>query len=95
VRCSGPAEPEVRARLEALATALRAALAKGAAPDLEVLGPAPSPLTRINRRVRWQLLLRSRQRTQLRGALRWLRPHLGAGAGETTAVVDVDPYSFL
>ncbi len=70
----------------------------GAGPVLMLLGPMPSPIERINRRVRWQLLLRARQRGPLRWLLGELRPMLGAdGSGEaqTTAMVDVDPQAML
>jgi primosomal protein N' (replication factor Y) (superfamily II helicase) len=68
------------------------------APVLMMLGPMPSPIERINRRVRWQLLLRARQRGPLRWLLGELRPMLGAegsGEGQTMAVVDVDPQTML
>jgi primosomal protein N' (replication factor Y) len=67
-------------------------------PVLMMLGPMPSPIERINRRVRWQLLLRARQRGPLRWLLGELRPWLGAeGSGEaqTMAMVDVDPQTML
>ncbi len=67
-------------------------------PVLMMLGPMPSPIERINRRVRWQLLLRARERGPLRWLLGELRPWLGAegsGAAQTTAMVDVDPQTML
>lgn len=67
-------------------------------PVLMMLGPMPSPIERINRRVRWQLLLRAQQRGPLRWLLGELRPALGAegsGEGQTMAMVDVDPQTML
>jgi len=67
-------------------------------PVLMMLGPMPSPIERINRKVRWQLLLRARQRGPLRWLLGELRPWLGAegsGDGQTLAMVDVDPQTML
>ena len=63
-----------------------------------LLGPTESPIARINRRYRWQLLLRSRARGPLRWLLTHLRPRLGSrgsGAARTAAIVDVDPQSLL
>ncbi|HWB77857.1 MAG TPA: primosomal protein N', partial [Nannocystaceae bacterium] len=63
-----------------------------------VLGPVPSPIERIDRRTRWQLLIRARERGPMRWILGELRPHLGAegsGARATIAMVDVDPQSML
>ncbi len=63
-----------------------------------VLGPVPSPIERIDRRTRWQLLVRARERGPMRWILAELRPHLGAhghGAKATVAMVDVDPQSML
>jgi primosomal protein N' (replication factor Y) len=65
---------------------------------LMMLGPMPSPIERINRRVRWQLLLRARERGPLRWLLGELRPWLGADGGgedQTVAMVDVDPQTML
>jgi len=67
-------------------------------PNVMLLGPMPSPIERINRRSRWQLLLRARQRAPLRWLLTELRSHLGPegrGAAQTLAIVDVDPQSML
>ncbi len=63
-----------------------------------MLGPTPSPIERINRRTRWQVLLRARERSPLRWLLGELRPLLGPegqGDAQTLAIVDVDPQSML
>jgi primosomal protein N' (replication factor Y) (superfamily II helicase) len=112
VRVHGVDGAAVEERAKRLATGLRprieqvrAAHAEGprpphdpARPVLMMLGPTPSPIERINRRVRWQLLLRARQRGPLRWLLGELRPWLGAegsGEGQTMAMVDVDPQTML
>jgi primosomal protein N' (replication factor Y) len=66
--------------------------------ELQVLGPVDSPIERINRRVRMQMLIRA----TARGGLRWVLRHLrrefgqqGRGRSATTARADVDPYSLL
>jgi primosomal protein N' (replication factor Y) len=65
---------------------------------VQLLGPSPSPIERINRRTRWQLLLRAPARGSLRWLLRALRPTLGSegsGSSRTLAMVDVDPQTLL
>ncbi|MCA9656469.1 MAG: primosomal protein N' [Myxococcales bacterium] len=106
VRVQGPEAVAVEARANALARGLRPRIAHvrsahasaDGPPVLAMLGPMPSPIERINRRTRWQLLLRARERAPLRwllGELRgWLGPE-GSGATETLAIVDVDPQSML
>jgi len=67
-------------------------------PMLTCLGPVPSPIERVNRRTRHQILLRARERGPLRWLLSELRPLLGSegsGARQTLATVDVDPQSLL
>jgi primosomal protein N' (replication factor Y) len=101
VRISGEQRSEVEARareLGGLAAELCARVAAGGEARVESLGPVDSPIERINRRVRMQMLLRGDRRNALRWVLRHLRHALGPkgrGAGETLARVDVDPYSLL
>jgi len=95
VRVHGPDPERVEERISRVAAFLRPGLLQlGEGEGVELRGPAPSPMLRINRRVRWQLLLRSRQRGPLRWVLRHLRSQLGSegrGGSETVALVDVDP----
>jgi primosomal protein N' (replication factor Y) len=101
VRIAGEQRPKVEARAQALgqlANDLCARVAVGGDARVESLGPVDSPIERINRRVRMQMLLRADRRSALRWVLRHLRHALGArgrGASETLARVDVDPYSLL
>ena len=101
VRVSGEQRSQVDARakeLGAMADQLCARVAAGGAARVESLGPVDSPIERINRRVRMQMLLRADRRDALRWVLRHLQRGLGPrgrGASETQARVDVDPYSLL
>ncbi|MBC8068593.1 MAG: hypothetical protein IAG13_09700 [Deltaproteobacteria bacterium] len=82
----------------AMQAALRVVRAKHDEGIAAVLGPVPSPIERIDRRTRWQLLIRARERGPMRWMLGELRPRLGAdghGARATVAMVDVDPQSML
>lgn len=84
----------VHARIETVARAH----SKDEPTPLVALGPIPSPIERINKRIRWQILLRGTNRHPLRWLLRALRPHMGpngSGAAQTMALVDVDPQSLL
>ena len=104
VRVAGPDAGVVQRRAQALAarvTALVREIAakhRGEEVPVQLLGPAPSPIERINRRSRWQLLLRARVRGSLRWLLGALRPALGSegsGQSRTLATVDVDPQTLL
>jgi primosomal protein N' (replication factor Y) len=103
VRISGTDGNEVARRARAIAKTATAAIGKVAAhhtsaDHVRLLGPVPSPIERIDRRTRWQLLLRSLDRAALRWVLGAVRPVLGdAGHGhaQTRAMCDVDPQSML
>lgn len=106
IRVQGLDERRVQARAETLAKFLKAGVDKLrarqtdplAVPVATLLGPVPSPIQKINRRVRFQMLLRAQQRGALRWLLNHLRPHLGSdgsGAAQTLAIADVDPQSLL
>jgi primosomal protein N' (replication factor Y) len=62
--------------------------------EVEILGPAPAPLTVLHGRTRWRLLLKAPRRVNVPGLMKtWL----GAVKipGEVRARIDIDPYSFL
>jgi primosomal protein N' (replication factor Y) len=101
LRISGEDRSQVDARAHELGRAvaeLAARVAAGGEARVEMLGPSDSPIERINRRLRMQILLRTSRRDALRWLLRHLRHELGArGRGPlgTVARVDVDPYTLL
>ncbi|HVI03048.1 MAG TPA: primosomal protein N', partial [Enhygromyxa sp.] len=101
IRISGEDKSAVLARAEqlgALARELGARVMAGGQTELQVLGPVDSPIERINRRIRMQMLIRASARGGLRWILRHLRRELGQqgrGRSVTTARADVDPYSLL
>jgi primosomal protein N' (replication factor Y) len=110
LRISGPDETAVRRRAEALGAFVRAGVEGAAAKQaslpvgfdsrapLALLGPVPSPIERVNKKIRWQLLIRATSRQPLRWLLKQLRPQLGLdGSGDfkTLAVLDVDPQTLL
>ena len=63
-------------------------------PGVEVLGPAPAPLSILRGRHRRRLLLKAQREVNVQAVLRdWLaRVKL---AGSTRLQVDIDPYSFM
>ncbi len=103
VRISGIMAAGVAARARELGRRMGDAVAHvvarhGGEPVATLLGPVPSPIERIDRRTRWQMLLRATERAPLRWLLAELRPHLGAsghGVQQSFAMVDVDPQSML
>jgi len=69
-------------------------LGKTAKPEsIRVLGPAPAPIERIKHRYRWQVLVKSRGRQDLRAALAAIASY-GAGDGLRVSI-DIDPVNML
>ncbi|MCA9682479.1 MAG: primosomal protein N' [Myxococcales bacterium] len=100
LRIMGEDRGRVEARARDLATFARDLVARmgGADAPVQILGPVDSPIERINRRHRMQILLRAHARGPLRWLLKHTRHRLGADAGgksATIARVDVDPYGLL
>jgi primosomal protein N' (replication factor Y) len=60
---------------------------------IAILGPAPAPLSRLQGRYRWQLLLKGENRGELHGLCRQLSQELDQGVVKLT--VDVDPENML
>ncbi len=69
------------------------ALAATAGGNVDVIGPAESPLARIRGRYRWQLLLRGRESRPLLLLTRRLLE--GTGRSGLEILVDVDPVNFM
>ena len=71
-----------------------AALARGL--DVELLGPAPKPISRIQGSERWHILVRSGSRRALQELLKRVLPELrGRKAAGVHVSVDVDPRHVL
>lgn len=79
-------------RSKAAESAESIAVSLGADPDLRVAGSAPAPIERIAGRWRYQVLVRSRSRRAILGALGRAVPDSPAGAAVT---VDVDPRNLM
>jgi primosomal protein N' (replication factor Y) len=87
---SGEAAAAAEGRIRAAAAELAPAAARE---GVELLGPAPAPLSRLNNRYRWHLVLRSRRPEALHAVLAAARPRLQRQVGGVT--LDVDPVDLL
>jgi len=87
----GTRSPACERRCAALAERLRSAAADA---DVEVLGPAPAPLSRIRGRYRHHVMLKERTPGDLHRVLRACRGDLRSQGG-VQVIVDVDPVSLL
>jgi len=61
---------------------------------LEILGPSPAPVTKINNMFRWHLLIRSQNHSHIHDALQKISDMLKPSKS-VQAIVDVDPYMML
>jgi primosomal protein N' (replication factor Y) len=96
IRLEGPDAREIETKAKKLAAALRAKLNKD--PNLrgqiDLLGPAPSPIHKLRNRYRWQLLLKGKQIATLRTLVADARLFLPKGP-RFRLHIDVDPYGML
>ncbi|HEY2825502.1 MAG TPA: primosomal protein N' [Gemmatimonadales bacterium] len=68
------------------------------APAVEVLGPAPAPISRLKGRWRWRLLLRATDRSLLGRVLRYAvrrAPQGGAARDQIRTIFDRDPIQLM
>lgn len=62
---------------------------------LEVLGPSPAPIGRVEGLHRWQALLRAERPSDIQNAVRWLQQWLEKEKPSVRVTADVDPMHFL
>lgn len=67
---------------------------KGNGSHLEILGPSPAPLTKINNKFRWHILLKAQNYKSIHNALQNITDMLKPSKSVKT-MVDVDPYMML
>ncbi|MEO9170564.1 MAG: primosomal protein N' [Candidatus Baltobacteraceae bacterium] len=84
-----------RSRADALATAQRYAESlrnhTGESEDVEILGPAPYPIARMNDEWRFRIALKTRSPKALRAAIRERLLPLARGSRTTRLAINVDP----
>jgi primosomal protein N' (replication factor Y) len=79
---------------EARAAANRIGATRPFLPDVQILGPAPAPLSLLRGRYRYRLLVNARRSVKVQDVIRnWLEP-LTFPQGVRVGV-DIDPYSFV
>lgn len=87
-------EGDEPARVSESATKIAALLAHAAKPEsMRVLGPAPAPIERIKQRYRWQVLLKARERHELRAALAEVASYPAPDGVRVS--IDIDPLNML
>jgi primosomal protein N' (replication factor Y) len=94
---SGIEEFAVQEGMEELAAWVRGLLAEPGLEGVELIGPAPCPVSRIRGRWRWHFLLRSERVRPLGLVLRELLEHapLRPGRADLRLVLDRDPVTLL
>ena len=95
VLITGPDEAETRSASLELARLVAAIAVDGSKQELEVLGPAPAPLSRLRGRYRYQLLVKGPQGPLLRGAAETLVKATAGLSSPLQGNVDVNPLSML
>jgi primosomal protein N' (replication factor Y) len=96
IRLDGVDAGEIEAKAKELAMALRGKLNGDPRlrEQIDVLGPAPSPIRKLRNRYRWQLLLKGKQISTLRALAADARQFLPKSP-RLRLHIDVDPYSML
>ncbi len=69
-------------------------IAKTPGNQLEILGPSPAPMTKINNLFRWHILLKAQNQTSIHNALQGIADMLKPSKTVQT-MVDIDPYMML
>jgi primosomal protein N' (replication factor Y) (superfamily II helicase) len=86
-------EDKVKEKASVVANTLKD-LAKVHGDNLEILGPSPTPLVKINTMFRWHLFLKSQSYTIIHSALQDVADMLKPSKS-VQAIVDIDPYMML
>ena len=92
---TGPGETAVADAASELADWTRAAVERGGAEGVQVVGPAPCVLERIRGRWRWHFLMKSERAAPLGAVLRHLDGVKGQPSGDLRLEIDRDPESLL
>lgn len=93
--CLVRVDSEQEAEASGAAARLMRALAEGSSEELEVLGPAPAPLARLQGRYRFQILVKAARPSLLGRAISRLRRAEEGVTGKVRIVCDVDPVDML
>jgi primosomal protein N' (replication factor Y) len=94
IRIDGPDEARARAAAERVADAASHTRPVSSG-EVEVRGPRPAPLSRLQGRYRFQVILRSKERRPLRASLLALLPLREKLGSAIRMVIDVDPVKMM
>jgi primosomal protein N' (replication factor Y) len=94
VRIDGPDEDRARAAAQRVTEAASQTRAVSTG-EVEVLPPRPAPLSRLQGRYRFQVVLRAKERRPLRAALLALLPMREQLGAAIRMVIDVDPVKMM
>jgi primosomal protein N' (replication factor Y) len=96
VRFSGPEEKIVFELARAAAEKGQELIGERKVEELEILGPAPSPVSKLKEKYRFQLLLRAQKAQDRHWILKlWLPEIRKSLPAEVTLTVDIDPYNMM
>lgn len=95
IKLSAKDEKQVEQCAKAVGAFLRNAIGRSSR-DVEVLGPAPSPLVRIRDRTRWQVMIKSSRVSMLHALCRQLQEKFSEfRSGNVRMTIDVDPENMM
>lgn len=95
VHIQGESEADVETSASRIAAACRSIIGTGRR-GLEILGPAPSPIDRLRKNYRWQVMFKGESAELLDGLCRYVRLHSGQLAvGRCQIILDRDPENLL
>ncbi len=96
IRVSGLREQEVIEESQALANYLKQLIEKyDQLGGVQVLGPTPSPLTKIKNRFRYHLLIKAKDHQTINHIAKMADQFIRDQCKKTKCLIDVDPYTLL
>lgn len=93
IRLEGKSESKVEQAAIRVASVSR--MLKASAGDLSILGPAPSPRKKTSGNYRWQVLLKSHKRENIRRLVHELRDSGHLKISGVKVAIDVDPFELM
>jgi primosomal protein N' (replication factor Y) (superfamily II helicase) len=92
---SGTVEETVQQEADRLVTWLKSLLVRHNVGEVQVIGPAPAPIERIQTRWRWRCLVKSDDSRQLTRVLTYVATRSPLAKSEVRVTIDRDPLSLL
>lgn len=95
LRLNSPDATKVEIAAQALMMQLKEAWFQCGKPQIQLLGPSPSPLEFLQNRFRWQIFLKSSGYNIIRNLLEAVYPHIESPPADVRIRLDIDPVSML